>query len=185
MILQGQRVRLRPFVERELDLIEGWLSRRELLIGDWQPYQPEMVTQVRSALSNHLESDDKGGWLAIELLVARQVIGQVRYTLRQLIPHYVEFYDIGYGIAALDQRHKGLARKACRLLIDHLFANHPIERVGAYVYTGNAPSIRLLERLGFSCEGTYRHATFFDGRWNDLAIYSLLRGEWERGKEQV
>jgi RimJ/RimL family protein N-acetyltransferase len=67
------------------------------------------------------------------------------------------------------------------LLVEYLLSGYPTERVAAFTDIENAPAQRLLERLGFQREGVLRRATFRDGRWRDLAIYGILREEWEPG----
>lgn len=42
----------------------------------------------------------------------------------------------------------------------------------------NAPSRRAADRLGFTYEGTFRHAVVYRGRNRDTAWYSITDGEW-------
>jgi aminoglycoside 6'-N-acetyltransferase len=64
------------------------------------------------------------------------------------------------------------------LLVDYLFAGYPTERIAAVTDLDNIPSQRILEGLGFQREGILRRASFRDGHWCDMAIYSILREEW-------
>ncbi len=178
-MLTGDRVRVRPFRQDELDMIVQWLESREPAIGPWQPFLLGQGFVIRRALSDNLAPSTDHGLLAIELLPTGQVIGYVRYGIQKIIPDLMEFYDIGYAIADLESRHKGYAREACALVIDYLFATYPVQRVAAFTAAANEPSIRLLERLGFTREGTIRQAMYFDGRWHDIALYAVLRDEWE------
>lgn len=180
-MLSGDRVRVRPFREDELSMVEGWYEDRERGIGPWQPYVPGHGAYIRAALSGNLEPAAERGFLAIERLGdAPSVIGFVRYGVQKVVPGMVEFYDIGYGITDLESRGKGYAHEACALVVDHLFATQPeIQRVGAFTAALNEPSIRMLDRLGFVHEGTIRRAVFFDDRWHDIALYAVLREEWE------
>jgi ribosomal-protein-alanine N-acetyltransferase len=73
----------------------------------------------------------------------------------------------------------GANREAKALACALAFGPLGLERVGAYAATGNLRSQRALERLGFTREGElreyHRHA---DGVY-DLAVFGLLRREWE------
>ena len=42
----------------------------------------------------------------------------------------------------------------------------------------NGPSRRAAQRLGFSFEGVFRHATVYKGRSRDTAWYSVIDQEW-------
>ncbi|HSK69928.1 MAG TPA: GNAT family N-acetyltransferase [Candidatus Limnocylindria bacterium] len=74
---------------------------------------------------------------------------------------------------------RGYAREACGALVREAFA-HGAHRVYAECDPDNAPSWRLLERLGFRREGHLRKNVFFrrDGQgnpvWKDTYVYALL-----------
>lgn len=55
----------------------------------------------------------------------------------------------------------------------------PIVRVEAWTWAENAASARALEKCGFRREGVSRRCVFFNGAYRDMAIYSILREEWE------
>jgi RimJ/RimL family protein N-acetyltransferase len=42
----------------------------------------------------------------------------------------------------------------------------------------NAPSARLLERLGMRREAHFVHNEIFKGRWGDEYVYAILDHEW-------
>jgi ribosomal-protein-alanine N-acetyltransferase len=48
----------------------------------------------------------------------------------------------------------------------------------ARVIAGNTASCRVLDKLGFRYEGTLRSALLRRGNFEDVLMYSLLRGEW-------
>ena len=85
---------------------------------------------------------------------------------------------IGYGVHA-DLRGKGLTAEAARTIIDHAFAHHTmLARIRAHTDAENVASMRVLQKLGFSHEGTLRKNQFVKGRLADEAIFGLLREEW-------
>ena len=61
-------------------------------------------------------------------------------------------------------------------LADHVHANG-VARLEAVVRPENERSIRVLERLGFTREGTLRQLLRYRGGRADAYIYSLLAGE--------
>ena len=76
---------------------------------------------------------------------------------------------------------QGYAREGVARLIDLLFAEGH-RRIMADADPDNTPSNRLLESLGFTCEGRLR------GEWEthigvrDSLIWGLLRDEWRAGE---
>ncbi len=75
---------------------------------------------------------------------------------------------------------KGLAREALELVLGFSFGELKLHRVYAVVHSQNAASIRLLERSGFTHEGTWREGCYLGHRWNDVYAYGILAREWRR-----
>ena len=84
---------------------------------------------------------------------------------------------LGYELAQPWHR-QGLMTEALAPVLAYGFGHMELNRVGATVHTGNAPSIATLEGLGFRREGLLRQAQFVNGRFDDLYAYALLREEW-------
>ena len=83
--------------------------------------------------------------------------------------------EVGYWLLPAG-RGRGIATRAVRTLADHVHS-HGILRLEAVVRPENERSIRVLERLGFTREGTLRQLLRYRGGRADAYIYSLLAGE--------
>jgi ribosomal-protein-serine acetyltransferase len=80
------------------------------------------------------------------------------------------------------QTGKGIATRACAAMIDYLFKEYGLNRVGIRCAAENQRSAALAARLGFRMEGVLRQAERFDGRFRDIAVYGLLADEWTARK---
>ncbi|MHB9133833.1 MAG: GNAT family N-acetyltransferase [Armatimonadota bacterium] len=89
--------------------------------------------------------------------------------------------EIGYWLGDAYQG-KGLMTMACRALLDHAFGILGKNRVVIRAATGNTPSRAVPERLGFTHESTERQSSKLHDRQVDMAVYVLLREEWEQAK---
>ncbi|MGH8028550.1 MAG: GNAT family N-acetyltransferase [Arenimonas sp.] len=87
--------------------------------------------------------------------------------------------EIGYSLAA-EWHGRGLAQESLRAVLAFLFGDLQLERIEADVDPRNAPSCRLLERLGFVREGVLRQRWRVAGEVSDSAIYGLLAPEFVR-----
>ena len=81
--------------------------------------------------------------------------------------------EIGYLLHAALQG-KGIMHEAMNCVLAYGFNKLRFHSVEANVNPANAPSIRLLERNGFVKEAHFKENYFFDGKFLDSAIYSLL-----------
>jgi ribosomal-protein-alanine N-acetyltransferase len=86
--------------------------------------------------------------------------------------------ELGYWVAEPFWG-QGIVVEACRAVIGYVFEEMKPERMQARVIAGNAPSGRVLEKLGFRYEGTLRAGHLRRGVFEDVMMYSLLRTEWD------
>jgi RimJ/RimL family protein N-acetyltransferase len=87
--------------------------------------------------------------------------------------------EIGYSLDPKLQG-QGLASEALRMALGHAIDTMRLRRVEADVDPRNAPSCRLLERLGFRLEGLLRSRWRVAGEICDTALYGLLAPEFVR-----
>ena len=85
----------------------------------------------------------------------------------------------GYELA----RHahgQGYMSEALRAIFAWAFETMEVDRIEAQVHPLNAPSLKLLKRLGFVEEGLLREAGLWMGERRDLVQLGLLRREFVR-----
>ncbi len=95
----------------------------------------------------------------------------------------VNFSDIRFGCMQkaalgykLDYRywHHGYAYEACTKCLEIIFDDYGLHRIEATIHPQNQPSIRLIQKLGFSYEGLEREAAEVNHHWQDLYLFSKL-----------
>lgn len=78
---------------------------------------------------------------------------------------------------------RGYAADALATLIDTCFAHWQVFRLWLRVEPGNERAVRLYERCGFTREAVLRDASYHDGRYSDLWLYSLLKTDRRDGMD--
>lgn len=95
----------------------------------------------------------------------------------------VNFSDIRFGCIQkaslgykLDYRywHHGYALEACSKCLEIIYDVYGLHRIEATIHPLNTPSIRLIQKLGFSYEGLEREAAEVNHHWQDLYLFSKL-----------
>ena len=86
----------------------------------------------------------------------------------------------GYELARHAQG-QGYMTEALRAIYGWAFESMAVDRIEAQVHPLNAPSLKLLKRLGFVEEGLLREAGLWMGERRDLVQLGLLRREFVRG----
>lgn len=79
---------------------------------------------------------------------------------------------MGYALAA-DAQGKGYMTEAARAGIGFMFDQAGLHRIMANYMPANARSAAVLERLGFTIEGTARAYLYLAGAWQDHVLTSL------------
>jgi RimJ/RimL family protein N-acetyltransferase len=172
-LLRGEQVDLRPIEEDDLPLLHRWRNDPALAAPLAAP-RPATLAQLRRRYVDEPALDEDGG----ELLVVRKdgvAVGTVQFHRVWYGPSSPAC-NIGIEIAP-EQRGHGYGAEAQRLLADYLLFAYPIARVEAGTDLENVPEQRALEKAGFVREGVARAASWRDGRWQDMAIYSRVRGD--------
>ena len=85
--------------------------------------------------------------------------------------------ELGY---VLGRAHwgQGVMFEALQALLTLAFGGLGLRRIEAEVNPANTASTRLLDRLGFTCEGLLRQRWFAKGVAHDVNVYGLLHNEW-------
>jgi len=90
-----------------------------------------------------------------------------------------ESAEIGYWITK-EMRGLGIGKIACRILTEYGFTTMGYKRIQAHVNVENMISRKLLLSAGYTLEGIIRSKVRQDdGSFTDMALFSVLRDEWE------
>lgn len=75
---------------------------------------------------------------------------------------------------------KGIGNEALAAVIQYGFTQQQFHSLEANTNPANIVSQKLLEKNGFVREAYFRENYYFDGKFIDSAIYSLLKSDWEK-----
>ncbi|MFZ6708211.1 GNAT family N-acetyltransferase [Undibacterium sp. TC9W] len=93
---------------------------------------------------------------------------------------YFNSREIGYGMFVKNLRGKGIMTEAVKLLRNYLFSTLLINRLEIHMNVDNVASEKVAINCGFEKEGIARGALFTHGKHRDIAMYALLREDWEK-----
>jgi ribosomal-protein-alanine N-acetyltransferase len=98
-------------------------------------------------------------------------------TLANVRRGIVQAGTIGYWVGQ-PHAHRGYMTTALRVLLPSLFGELNLHRIEAACIPSNAPSIRVLEKCGFSREGLARRYLCINGVWQDHLLFGLLHEDF-------
>ena len=174
-MLRGERINLRTVRADDMaEYIENALDISQQC--EFFPRSLTTETRLRASFDRDGMWNADYGVLLIEDLEENRIVGNIMHFKP------VSFYDcceIGYIVYREEDRGKGYATEASRMMIKYLFDLKQIFRIQIQCSPLNIPSNKVAERLGFMLEGTLRQAYIAQGEARDINLYSLLRSEFE------
>lgn len=173
-----ERLRLRPFMESDLDALANILARPDVMRYLYEePRTRDQVAMVlRDRISrNHLTDQGDTLWLAIEEQGTGALIGSVSLTWTSQEHAQGE---IGYTLNPDHQGH-GYASEAVRAIMEYGFREIDLHRIFGTCDDRNERSMRLLKRIGMRREAHFLEMEHVKGEWTSQLVYAILRREWE------
>lgn len=166
---------------RHSDYAEWTTLRREsrAFLEPWEPlwtHDELERTGWRARMRRYREDFDAGNAIAYlifdnddDQMVGGITLGNIRYGVSQSA-------QIGYWMGERHAGH-GYMTDAVNALLVHCFVTMRLHRIEAACIPGNARSIRVLEKVGFTREGLLRSYLRINGIWHDHYIYARIAGE--------
>jgi RimJ/RimL family protein N-acetyltransferase len=69
---------------------------------------------------------------------------------------------------------KGYATEAVKLLRDHAFKKLNLHTLTAHAYSSNKASLRVLEKAGFTIQGTHINQFLLNGEYTDIHLLGMI-----------
>lgn len=91
---------------------------------------------------------------------------------------YEKSAELGYWLSE-DYWGRGIMTEAVQEICREAFKTFDIVRIFAEPFADNAASRKVLEKAGFTCEGTMRKGVYKNGQIHSYCMYSILREEAE------
>jgi len=134
---------------------------------------PFAVDDVKKFVSDCLERK-RHHW---GIFVDGRHVGNVSCSLYS---HMYRWADISNLIGDKKLQHSNVAKLALAGALEYLFNVRGYHRISAGTYNDHFSGIALLTNLGFKKEALLRDAAMFEGRFQDIAKFSILEDEWRQ-----
>jgi diamine N-acetyltransferase len=172
-ILIGRRVNLRPLVKGDLVYLRKWSEDTQIsgLIG-------EVAAMSKADSEKFLEqvrADTARAWFMVVVKENSKVIGEAG-LLR--MDRAWRTTDVTVIIGEKGEWGKGYGSETLLLLLDYAFRRLNFHRVAIGVVGFNDRALRFWAKNGFRKEGVQRDAYYYDGKYHDFVMMSILEDEF-------
>ncbi|HVW80805.1 MAG TPA: GNAT family protein [Mycobacteriales bacterium] len=196
-VLRDGAVTLRPLRVRDA---AAWVDSRKRNVEWLRPWEATppggsgifaSSRAVFVSMARRLRAEARAGrGLPFAVEVDGAFAGQLNVS--GIVRGSLESASIGYWV---DQRvaGRGVMPTCVALATDHCFTAVGLHRIEINIRPENAPSRRVVEKLGFRLEGTRERFLHISGDWRDHLAYALVREDvpggllarWNRVRDQV
>ena len=172
-LLETERIYLRPFEQTDVDayfpsLFDEEMRRLTGTQGSFTHQQVERFVEEASQDSSRImlliclqDTDEMIGEIVLMDMHAKNRSGHIRIA-----------------IDSAAHQGKGYGTEAMKLLLGYGFGICNLHRIELEVYAFNERAIRTYERLGFKREGVRRDVLFYNHRYHDAILMSMLEDEF-------
>jgi len=174
-VIVGKRVRLRPIRREDVPVLLRWMNDSELMRLWARPVPLVTEQELLRDLEGRFSRFDVAGYFMIEREDGAP-IGRIDF---EGLDERTRSAEVMLLIGEAESRGRGYGTDALITLLGYLFRQRNLHRVWLGVLDWNAPAIRSYEKVGFTVEGRLREDLYFDGRYHDQLVMSILRDEFE------
>jgi [ribosomal protein S5]-alanine N-acetyltransferase len=170
-VIETNRLMLREIKDEDIEMLFSLRSDPEVMKYVDKPLAKtqEDVMPLFSQMREDVKNNKGISWI-IALKENHEMIGHIGFWRIDKENHRGE---IGY---MLRKKYfgKGLATEAIKAVVLHGFNNIKFHSVEANINPDNIASQKVLEKTGFIREAFFKENYYFEGRFLDSAIYSLV-----------
>uniref|UniRef100_UPI00403F475D GNAT family N-acetyltransferase n=1 Tax=Paenibacillus sp. FSL K6-0276 TaxID=2921450 RepID=UPI00403F475D len=169
--LHTERLHLRKMkVSDSPSLFKIWSDPEVTKFMNINCFTDENQAKDMIKLLDEFSQDNKAIRFSIIEMDSNEIIGSCGFNF---LDYENAKAEIGYDIAKAFWG-RGYASEAICALLDYAFSSLKLNRIEAKVEPENVNSVKVLQKLNFTFEGTLRQSERVDGRFNDLNMYSKL-----------
>jgi diamine N-acetyltransferase len=179
-MIVGERIRLRAIERSDLSRYVKWLNDPQVASGVGR-FLPMSFEEEEQWFIKLLERDPLERPFAIDIRSSEDWIHVGSCGLFDF-NHQARCAELGIMIGARDFWDQGFGSEVMQILLRHGFLTLNLHRIFLHVYAFNERALKMYQRLDFKEEGRLRDHHYYNGRYFDTVIMSILREDWQEGK---
>jgi RimJ/RimL family protein N-acetyltransferase len=171
--LKGERVMLCPFEKEQLAKAQEWINAEE--VRCWLANVFPLNGLQEEEWFERVSKSDRELVFAVRLVESEEHVGNCGLHAIDWVNRSAEY---GVVLGEPSARCKGYGTEVTSLVLRYAFEQLNLNRVFLRVYGYNLRAVRCYEKAGYRLEGRLRQARYWEGRYWDVFVMSVLRSEY-------
>lgn len=172
--LVTERLILRPFTLEDAPTVRALAGEREIaeMTTVPHPYEEGIAEEWISSHQGAFERGELVTWA-----IAHKEDGVLLGAISLSIDKTNRLAELGYWVGK-PYWGRGYCTEAAKEALRYAFEALSLNRVQARHMTKNPASGRVMQKIGMTYEGTLRQSVYRWGKFEDMAMYAILREEY-------
>jgi RimJ/RimL family protein N-acetyltransferase len=175
-MLRGKLVGLVAIEREDLEQLMEWRNKIEFR-KFFREYRELNMAQQEKWFEEIALKDSSSLMFSIKRNSDNQLLGCCGLVYIDWVHRHADFsLYIGWNDTYIDN--EGFAKDACEILLKYAFHELGLNKVWTEIYTFDAKKQALFKELEFHQDGLLRKNYFYEGKWWDSRILSLLKEDY-------
>ena len=173
----GELVKLRTVEQKDLEQLKNWRNREEFKKHFREYLELNDLNQIEW-FENEVNKSNRTIMFSIVDAGTDNLIGCCGLTYINWVYRNADFsFYIGKDDLYIDEL--GYSIEAAKILLDYAFNQLNLHKIWTEIYEFDNQKKKFLRLLSFNLDAKLREHYFYDGRWWDSLIFSLLKEEFK------
>ncbi len=175
-MIKGEKVYLVSIEREDLPFLRVWRNRTDYR-KYFREYKEISSDMQNSWFENNVLKDPSTIMFSIKDIKTNELLGCCGLCYINWVHRNADLsLYIGWNNEYIDQ--KGFAEESCKLLFNYGFKELGLQKIWTEIYEFDNKKYELYHKMGFHDDGILRNQYFYDGKWWNSYIMSLLATEF-------
>lgn len=175
-MIKGEHIYLTAIEQQDLEQLRQWRNLPEYR-KHFREYREISSTMQKNWYENIVNNDKNTIMFAVRDINSDELVGCCGLCYINWVHRYSDLsLYIGKDECYIDDA--GVAEESCKLLFNYAFKELGLNKIWTEIYEFDHKKYELYKKLGFKQDGFLREQYFYDGKWWNSYILSLLSREY-------
>lgn len=176
-MLKGDLVGLAAIEKEDLRALLDWRNNADFR-KNFREYRELSMEMQERWFEKSVLNDPSTLMFSIRKMIDRELIGCCGLCYINWVHRHADL-SIYIGLNNFYIDDIGYAEDSCKILLNYGFMELGLNKIWTEIYEFDEKKLSLYRRLGFSEDGNLRDNHYYDGKWWDSKILSLLKSEYK------